>query len=86
VAGRHSVKQFARFDRRTCWSRVARSGFNAVAWSGFMKTTGAIVLSPLLGFVLALVLVAAVSQIFIRSTPFAVGKLFRTVPSKPVLP
>ena len=58
---------------------VARSGFKAVVWSGFMKTTGAIVLSPLLGFVLALVLVAAVSWIFIRSTPFAVGKLFRTL-------
>jgi inorganic phosphate transporter, PiT family len=58
---------------------IARSGFKAIVWSGFLKTTAAIVLSPLLGFVLALILVAAVSWIFIWSTPFAVDKLFRTL-------
>ena len=58
---------------------VARSGFHAVVWSGFLKTSAAIVLSPLLGFVLALLLVAIVSWIFVRSTPLAVDNLFRTL-------
>jgi PiT family inorganic phosphate transporter len=58
---------------------VARSGFEAVVWSGFLKTSAAIVVSPLLGFVLALSLVAAVSWIFVRLTPLAVDNLFRTL-------
>jgi PiT family inorganic phosphate transporter len=58
---------------------VARAGFHAVVWSGFLKTAAAIVVSPALGFVLALVLVAGVSWIFIRSTPIAVDTLFRTL-------
>ncbi|HLH48899.1 MAG TPA: inorganic phosphate transporter [Roseiarcus sp.] len=58
---------------------VARAGFDAVVWTGFLKTAAAIVLSPLLGFVLALLLVAAVSWIFLRSTPIAVDTTFRTL-------
>jgi PiT family inorganic phosphate transporter len=58
---------------------IARAGFSAVVWSGFLKTVAAIVLSPLLGFVLALFLVAAVSWIFVRKTPLAVDTLFRTL-------
>jgi PiT family inorganic phosphate transporter len=58
---------------------VARAGLDAVVWTGFLKTAAAIVLSPLLGFVLALLLVAAVSWIFLRSTPIAVDTTFRTL-------
>lgn len=58
---------------------IARAGFDAVVWTGFLKTAAAIVLSPLLGFVLALLLVAAVSWIFLRSTPMAVDTTFRTL-------
>jgi PiT family inorganic phosphate transporter len=58
---------------------ITRAGFKAVVWSGFLKTAAAIVLSPLLGFVLALILVAAVSWIFVRSTPVAVDTIFRTL-------
>lgn len=58
---------------------IARAGFKAVVWSGFFKTAAAIVVSPLLGFVLALVLVAAVSWIFVRSTPLRVDTIFRTL-------
>lgn len=57
---------------------AARAGFHAIVWAGFLKTASAIVLSPLVGFALALALSAAVSWIFLRSTPFAVDKLFRT--------
>src|SRR6195952_3718017 len=35
---------------------LAKTGFSAIVWSGLLKTVGAIVVSPLLGFVLALFL------------------------------
>lgn len=57
----------------------AKAGFAAMEWSGLTKTVAAIVLSPLLGFVLALVLVAIVSWLSVRSTPFAVDRAFRTL-------
>lgn len=56
---------------------VAKAGFNAVVWSGLIKTGSAIFLSPAIGFLLALILVLAVSWIFVRSTPLAVDKYFR---------
>ena len=56
---------------------TAKGGTSAIVWSGVLKTVGAIALSPLLGFLLALLLVLAVSWIFVRSTPFAVDKTFR---------
>lgn len=56
---------------------LAKAGFSAVVWSGFAKTASAIVLSPLVGFVLALVLVLIVSWIFVRQTPLAVDSTFR---------
>jgi PiT family inorganic phosphate transporter len=56
---------------------VAKAGFGAVVWGGLGKTSAAIVLSPLLGFLLALVLILVVSWLFVRSTPFAVDRNFR---------
>ncbi|MBS3648975.1 inorganic phosphate transporter [Pseudaminobacter sp. 19-2017] len=56
---------------------VAKAGFDAIVWSGLIKTTAAIVLSPLTGFILALLLVLVVSWIFVRQTPFAVDSTFR---------
>ena len=58
---------------------TAKGGISAIVWSGVLKTVGAIALSPLLGFMLALLLVLAVSWIFVRSTPFAVDKTFRVL-------
>ena len=58
---------------------AAHAGLKAVVWSGFLKTAAAIVLSPLLGFTLALLLVGVVSWMFLRSTPLAVDTLFRTL-------
>ena len=55
----------------------AKAGFSAVVWSGLGKTLLAIVLSPLVGMVLALVLVLVVSWIFARQTPFMVDNTFR---------
>jgi PiT family inorganic phosphate transporter len=56
---------------------LAKAGTAAIVWSGLIKTAGAIVASPLLGFVLALFLVLAVSWIFVRQTPVAVDRTFR---------
>jgi len=56
---------------------IAKAGLDAVVWTGVLKTTSAIVLSPLTGFVLALVLVLIVSWLFVRQTPFAVDRSFR---------
>lgn len=58
---------------------VAKAGSVAIVWSGLLKTVAAIVLSPLTGFVLALMLVLIVSWIFVRQTPFAVDNTFRTM-------
>ncbi|MGP2490966.1 anion permease [Mesorhizobium sp. PUT5] len=58
---------------------VAKAGTGAVVWSGLLKTTSAIVLSPLTGFVLALVLILTVSWLFVRQTPFAVDRTFRVL-------
>jgi PiT family inorganic phosphate transporter len=56
---------------------VAKAGCGAMVWSGLLKTTAAIVLSPALGFFLALMLILAVSWISLRQTPFAVDNAFR---------
>jgi PiT family inorganic phosphate transporter len=56
---------------------AAKAGFSAIVWGGLSKTVAAIVLSPLTGFLLALVLVLIVSWVFIRYTPFAVDRTFR---------
>jgi PiT family inorganic phosphate transporter len=58
---------------------TAKAGTGAIVWSGVLKTVGAIAVSPLLGFLLALLLVLTVSWIFVRSTPFAVDKTFRVL-------
>jgi inorganic phosphate transporter, PiT family len=57
----------------------AKAGISAIVWPGVIKTSAAIVLSPLAGFVLAIVLVFIVSWIFVRSTPYAVDNLFRSL-------
>jgi PiT family inorganic phosphate transporter len=56
---------------------LAKAGLSAAVWGGLLKALLAIVLSPLVGFLLALVLVAIVSWASVRSTPFAVDRAFR---------
>jgi PiT family inorganic phosphate transporter len=58
---------------------VAKAGMGAIVWSGLLKTTAAIVLSPATGFVLALLLVLIVSWSFVKYTPFAVDRTFRVM-------
>ena len=58
---------------------LAKAGTGAIVWSGVTKTSAAIVLSPLAGFVLALILMFIVSWLFVRATPYAVDTLFRSL-------
>jgi inorganic phosphate transporter, PiT family len=58
---------------------MMKAGLTAIVWSGLGVTAAAIVLSPLLGFLLALLLVLLVSWAFVRSTPSAVDNTFRTL-------
>ncbi len=58
---------------------LVKAGLTAMQWSGLTKTILAIFLSPLVGFVLALVLVVIVSWASVRSTPFMVDRAFRVL-------
>ena len=56
---------------------IAKAGLGAIVFGGLGKTAAGIVLSPLLGFVLAQLLVVVVLWLNRRSTPFAVDRHFR---------
>jgi PiT family inorganic phosphate transporter len=56
---------------------LAKAGISAIQFDGLGKTALWIVVSPLLGFVLAQVLVVAVQWANLRSTPYAVDRRFR---------
>jgi PiT family inorganic phosphate transporter len=56
---------------------VAKAGTWALIPSGILKTVAFIFVSPLIGFVLAALLLLAISWIFARVTPSKVDRLFR---------
>ncbi len=56
---------------------MAKAGVGAIVWKGLLPTTIAIVGSPLIGFLLAILLVLALSWLLVRRTPFAVDRSFR---------
>ncbi|WP_455271089.1 anion permease [Rhizobium herbae] len=56
---------------------LAKTGGDAIVLSGLLKTVGAIFMSPMIGFMLALLLVLIVSWVCLRQTPFAVDRSFR---------
>jgi inorganic phosphate transporter, PiT family len=58
---------------------VMKAGGAAPVWAGLVKTSAAIVLSPLTGFFLALLIVLTVSWLFVRATPSAVDTTFRSL-------
>src|SRR5438132_3670416 len=58
---------------------LCKSGWKAVVWSGLSKTAAAIVLSPLTGFIVALLLVLIVSWSFLKAHPYWVDRVFRHV-------
>ena len=56
---------------------IAKGGMDALVSDGFIKTSVAIVASPMAGFVLGIVLMIIVSWILRKSTPFMVDRSFR---------
>lgn len=56
---------------------VAKAGFASIIWGGLSKTIYAIVLSPFVGFSLALLLVLLASWAFVRSSPAFADKFSR---------
>ena len=58
---------------------VAKAGPSSIVLSGVAKTGAAIFLSPMLGFFLALFLMLVVSWTFVRTSPYAVDNLFRSL-------
>jgi inorganic phosphate transporter, PiT family len=56
---------------------LAKAGFSGVVWAGVLKTLAGIVVSPTLGFALALVLVFIVSWTFVKATPSLGDAVFR---------
>jgi PiT family inorganic phosphate transporter len=57
---------------------LAKAGPHAIVLDGVGKTAAGIVASPAMGFILALVLIFAVSWIFVRARPAAVDRIFRS--------
>jgi len=58
-------------------SGVAKAGFSSIVWGGLSKTIYAIVLSPFIGFMLALFIVLGASWAFVRSSPAFADKFSR---------
>ena len=58
---------------------LAKAGLKAIVWDGVAKTAAGIVVSPVFGFVMALVLVFIVTWLVVRSRPAAVDRLFRVL-------
>ncbi|HEX2330706.1 MAG TPA: inorganic phosphate transporter [Candidatus Angelobacter sp.] len=56
---------------------IARAGFKAIIPAGWKNTLAFIVISPIMGFILALALMVLVSWLFRGSAPRKVDKLFR---------
>ncbi|MGE5547452.1 MAG: anion permease [Solirubrobacterales bacterium] len=58
---------------------IAKAGFAALVYSGFSKTAAAIVLSPLAGFLLAIVMIVITSWVVYRMVPYNVDRRFRNL-------
>jgi PiT family inorganic phosphate transporter len=56
---------------------IVKAGVGVIQWPGVAKTVMAILLSPALGLILALLLVLAVAWTNMRSTPLTVDRRFR---------
>ncbi|MBS0275073.1 MAG: inorganic phosphate transporter [Proteobacteria bacterium] len=58
---------------------VAHGGFGVIEWTGLGKTISAIVISPTVGLLLALLLVLIVSWSFLRVAPARADGIFRRI-------
>jgi PiT family inorganic phosphate transporter len=58
---------------------IAKAGLAAIVWSGLGLVAAGIVLSPLIGFILAQLLVLIVRWAALRATPYTVDRTFRVL-------
>lgn len=58
---------------------LAKGGTAAIVWGGVLKTVVAIVISPFVGFLLAVLLMAAATWIVRRFDPYRVDRSFRVL-------
>jgi PiT family inorganic phosphate transporter len=58
---------------------LAKAGTQAIVWPGVIKTTAAIFVSPMTGFILALLLMLLVSWLFVRARPSVADAVFRNL-------
>jgi PiT family inorganic phosphate transporter len=58
---------------------LAKAGGDAIVWTGVMKTLAAIVVSPIIGLVLALIAMIGLSWVVLRGNPYAVDRVFRVL-------
>jgi inorganic phosphate transporter, PiT family len=56
---------------------LVKAGLSAIIWRGVIPTLAAIVGSPVIGFMLALLIVLMLSWLLLRRTPFAVDRTFQ---------
>jgi inorganic phosphate transporter, PiT family len=56
---------------------VTKAGGVAIVWQGVLKTASGIVLSPAVGFTLAILLIVIVTWGFARTSPYLVDRYFR---------
>src|SRR5215204_3875988 len=56
---------------------VAKAGGVGIVWQGVLKTASGIVLSPAVGFSIAILLVVIVTWAFARTSPYLVDRYFR---------
>jgi inorganic phosphate transporter, PiT family len=56
---------------------IVKAGLGSIVWPGLITTGAFIVLSPLFGFLLALLLILAVSWAFVRANPRSVEPTFQ---------
>ncbi len=56
---------------------LAKAGIGSLIMSGILKTIAFIVISPVLGYLLASILMVIVARLFFRSTPWRVDRWFR---------
>ena len=56
---------------------VVHGGFKAIVWQGLAKTTGAIVLSPVLGLVVSMLLILITSWMFVRARVSTAEEIFK---------
>ena len=58
---------------------LAKSGAAAIVWPGVIKTVVAIILSPLVGFILAVILGVVTTWIVRRASAFRIDRVFRVL-------